>query len=100
MAYHEVDEIIVILKDGMDTFDSECIEKSEMCKYVLQGLKLINLVEMLIAADRNGNWKLHVAVVEELMPVFLEFDSINYLRHASWYLEKVKVLETENPYLF
>ena len=46
---------------------------------MLQGLKLINLVELLVAADSNNNWELHLAVVEELMPIFLEFDSINVL---------------------
>ena len=30
------------------------------------------------------------------MPVFLEFDRIKYLRHASWYLHWIKALETEN----
>ena len=30
------------------------------------------------------------------MPVFLEFDSINYLRNASWYLQWIKALESEN----
>ena len=49
--------------------------------------------ELLVAADRDGN----VTVVEELMPVFLEFDSINCLRNASWYLERIKALESENP---
>ena len=44
--------------------------------------------------------KLHVAVVEELMPLFLEFETISYLRHASWYLERIKALESENPYLY
>ena len=29
----------------------------------------------------------------------LEFDSINDLSHASWYLERIKALEIENPYL-
>ena len=33
------------------------------------------------------------------MPVFLEFDSINYLRHGLWYLEQTKALEKDNPYL-
>ena len=41
-----------------------------MCKYVLQGVKVLSLAEMLVAADRDGSWELHVAVVEELMPVF------------------------------
>ena len=51
---------------------------------------------MLVAVDRDGN----VTVMEELMPVFLEFDSINCLRNASWYLERIKALESENPYLY
>ena len=53
------------------------------------------LVGMLVAADHDGNWKLYVAVVEELISVFSEFDSINYLRHTSWYLEWIKALKSE-----
>ena len=34
------------------------------------------------------------------MSVFLEFDSINYIRHASCYLERIKALGNENPYLY
>ena len=34
------------------------------------------------------------------MPVFLEFDSINYLRHAPCYLKWIKALESENPLLY
>ena len=29
----------------------------------------------------------------------LGFDSINDLSHVSWYLERIKALEIENPYL-
>ena len=56
----------------MKNYENQCFQKSDMCKckYVLQGLKLINLVEILVAADPDENWRLHVAVVEELMPVF------------------------------
>ena len=71
-----------------------------MYKYVLQSLKLENPVEILVAADRDGSWKLHVAVVEELMPAFLEFYCISYVRHASWCLERIKALESVNPYLY
>ena len=53
---------------------------------------------MLVAAGRDGKWKLHLAVVEELMQVFLEFNSINYIRHAPWYLERINALK--NPYLY
>ena len=59
------------------------------------------------AVDRSGenlvnagrNWKFHVAVVEGLMPKLLEFDSINYIRHASCYLKWIKALESESLYL-
>ena len=38
--------------------------------------------------------------MEKLQPVFLEFDRINYLRYASWYVEKIKVLRSDNRYLY
>ena len=85
MSYHELCEIIGKMKTEMENVENHCFQKSVIFKHVLQGLKLINLVEMLVAAYGDGSWKLHVAVVEELMPVFLEFDSINYSRHALRY---------------
>ena len=97
VAYDELCQIISKMKTGIKNFENERSPESDMCKYVLEALKLINLVEMLVAADRDGKWKLHLAVAEELMQVFLEFDSINYVRHAPWYLEQIKALE--NPYL-
>ena len=35
-----------------------------------------------------------------LLPVFTEFDSIGYLRHASWYVEKIKTLKAERRWLY
>ena len=63
-------------------------------------IQLVSLVKNLVAADRNGDWELHVQTVESLIPVFREFDCINYLRYGSWYLENVKKMEIENPYLY
>ena len=39
----------------MENFENQCFQKFDMSKYVLQGLKLINLVEMLVATNREGN---------------------------------------------
>ena len=49
---------------------------------------------MLVATDRDSNWKLYVEVIEELMPVVLVFYRIKYLRHAAWYLEQIKAFES------
>ena len=57
VAYDELWQIIGKMKTEMENFENECSRKSNMCKYVLQCLKLINLVEMLVAADRDGTWK-------------------------------------------
>ena len=63
VAYDELCQIIVKMKNEMENFENECSQKSHTCKDVLQGLKLMNLVEMLVADGRNDNWKLHVAVM-------------------------------------
>ena len=62
-TYDELWQIIGKMKTEMENFESECSQKSAMCKYVLQGLKLINLVEILVPADRDGNLKLHMVEV-------------------------------------
>ena len=60
----------------------------------------MSVIKQIITADREGNWPLHVASVQESMPVLREFDAINYLRYASWYLERILVLEVPHPNLF
>ena len=47
----------------------------------------------LVAADRYGNWDLHVGAIWSSMPVFRGFDAISYLRNASIDLEKLLVLQ-------
>ena len=53
-----------------------------------------------MVSDREGNWDLYVATVEDSMPIFAELDCINYLRYGSWYLEQVKALEFTHPELY
>ena len=84
--------MIEVLMHERNEFTKECSEKSDMCKYIMQGREVINLTELLISADRDGNWGLRVVNAEKLLRVFLEFDRINYLRHVSRYVEKTKVL--------
>ena len=83
------------LMNEITMFTTKCAERSNMCKYIIQGLEIINLIEMLIVADRDGNWELHVSVTEMLLPVFT-----NYLRHTSWNVEKIKTLKPERRWLY
>ncbi|KAG8176012.1 hypothetical protein JTE90_007009 [Oedothorax gibbosus] len=71
-----------------------------MCRYWDTFLHLVNLLKFLVAADRNGDWDSHLQAIQNLLPVFREFDSINYLRYASWYLEKMRCLEEKHPEVY
>ena len=57
-------------------------------------------MKSLIACDRTGDWQGHLQTVQELLPVFLECDSINYLRYASFYLETTRKLPQDYPEIY
>ena len=81
-------------------FEKECEEKLEVCKFFGVWLKLVAVLKNAVVSDREGNWNLHAATVEDSMPIVAECDCINYLCHGSWYLEQIKVLEFTHPDLY
>ena len=87
------------MHSSFQAFLSECEAKSELCQYLGIFQKLVRLCKQIIAADRDGDWNLHVGTVDNVMNVFQEFGAINYLRYGSYYLEKIKKLEIEHPSL-
>ena len=54
-------------------------------------------MECLIKSDREGDWGLHLVCVEKLLPLFASFDSSNYLRWCTVYLEDMKQLPEYAP---
>ena len=80
------------MTDDFDQFASSCSRNSEVCKYWEGFLNLCSLMKSLIACDRTWDWQGHLQTVQELLPVFLECDSINYLRYALFYLETMRKL--------
>lgn len=81
-------------------FEKECDGKSELCRFFGVWLQMVSIVKSTVVADREGNWNLHAATVEDSIPIFAECDCINYLRHGSWYLEQIKVLKFTHPELY
>ena len=88
------------LRHDFREFEKQCEAKSEICQFVGVWLKLVAVVKDAIASDREGNWNLHGATVEDSMSILAECDCINYLRHGSWYLEQIKVQEFTHPELY
>ena len=55
-------------------------------QYFEELLRSILSLKNFIVADRNGYWNGHLQAVQDLLPLFRECESINYLRYASLYL--------------
>ena len=58
-------------------------ERSQLCKYWDEIITLSKMLKNLVPADRDGNWERHLQAVQDLLPIFRESDSVNYLRYSS-----------------
>ena len=98
--FEQVSAGATTLHQQFNTFVQECQEKSELCHYLMNFQKIVAVIKQLIVADRDGNWPLHVGTVKASLGILREFDAINYLRYASWYFERIQVIEVTYPTLY
>lgn len=102
-----VQESQKLLKDFMETsnplindfddFIRGSRNSSETFRYWDTFIQIMSLLANLLRSDREGNWKLHLQTVQALLPLFAAFDSTNYLRWCSLYLEDMKQLPESAP---
>ena len=78
-------------------FSRKFEETLEVCKYWNRIVEMTNRLQNLVSANREGNWDNHIQAVKDLLPIFIETDSINYLRYASWYFEIIRQLHITHP---
>ena len=57
-------------------------------------------LKLLIKADRNGNWRLHVSSVGALLHIFLQADSYKYLYYGTICHELIKDLPLQSAFLY
>ena len=58
------------LKEEFESFLEEWKAESETCQYVDVFQQIFKCIKNLVAADRDGNWYLHVEGVRLAMPIF------------------------------
>ena len=63
-------------------------KKSEVCQFWEGLLDMMKKLKMLIASKRDEHWEGHSQAVQDLLPIFCESDSINYLHYGPWYMKK------------
>ena len=90
-------EVTETLKDLAETFVWKAVNNSEIGKYWEAVLKNICFLKHLSPTDRTGNWDAHLQVVQTLLRLFQESDSINHLRYDSLYLEQMRRLRIDHP---
>ena len=83
--------------DEFELFKTKLSESSETFHYWNNFLKMVHLLKLLLRADRDGNWNLHMHAVKETMPLFCVFDRTNYIRWCSIYLEDMQKLSENYP---
>jgi hypothetical protein len=99
-AYSVCKSNFKLLQYEFDLFSGECEANSELCRYWDGLVKLARILKKLIAADREGNWTAHLQAMQDLLPVFLQSGSINYLRYGSWYVESMRKLPIDYPQVY
>ena len=70
---------------AFSVFSRKCEEKSEEYKYLNGTVEKTSRLQNLVSAYREGNWDNHIQAVRDLLHIFIEADSIDYLCYASWY---------------
>lgn len=85
------------LFSDFEAFKIEGRSKSETFLFWDKFIQMVELAKMLVRADREGDWQLHVQTVEAMLPYFAVFNCNNYLRWCSLYLEDMKKLSETAP---
>ena len=80
-----------------DMFVKEQCDERETFQFWNTFLNMMTKVENLIRSDRLGDWNLHLQSIKDLLPLFAAFDSTNYLRWCSLYLEDMCRLPETSP---
>ena len=88
------------LVDDMKAFIDGRPASNENFKFWYQFLERHAIVLDLLRADREGSWELHLKAIQHALYEFAAWDSTNYLRWGSVYLEDAKDLSVTAPSVF
>ena len=88
------------LTHDLDTFISERSKVNENFRFWANVRDMVAVVLDILRADREGIWELHLDAVQRAMYLFAAFDSTNYLRWCSLYLEDMRRLPQTAPSVY
>jgi hypothetical protein len=63
-------------------------------------IDMVELLLLFVRATRDGQWELHLAALDGMLPWFFAYDRINYARYLPAYFAEMKKLELTHPSVF
>lgn len=93
--YDVIEEEVPGFVSEFNVFLKECSSNNETFKYWCDYCSMVEILLNCIRAEREGDWELHLRVVEKMIPYFLIFNHINYVRGCILYLADMKTLPEE-----
>lgn len=82
----------------VDFFEKQLLEsekKGNTCKLWVTYFRMVSLLKDFIAAERMGDWDLHLRTVELMIPFFHAARHFPYAKSSEIYLQKMRKLEQE-----
>ena len=68
------------LREDFFKFKKTCEAQSGLCAYLGEWRKIVAIIKNAVSSEREGNWDLHVATVQDCQGVYCEMDCCNYQR--------------------
>jgi len=75
-------------------------EHSRTAKLWLQYIEYVETLKLFIQAERTGNWNLHLIAIEQMLNLFAATGHINYAKSSRLYLQLMRALPTDHPWLY
>ena len=76
------------------------LEYQRTSKLWLLYLQYISILKKFILAERTSNWQLHLDSSTEMLNLFASTGHINYAKSARFYIQQMKSLQEDHPWLF
>jgi hypothetical protein len=90
-------EILEKLRQALENRRIMLSERSETSSLWISYQKMVRIARLLLAADRSGDWSLHLEALVESLPIFAAAGHSNYLKSAYHYVQQMLALEEREP---
>ena len=75
-------------------------QSGELAKFWMSYVDLVAILLGLIRASREGDWMLHLQMIEKVIPWCFAYDRLNYARYLPCYHYDMCRLELDHPKLY